>query len=214
MGMMEKQNKNNNTLPDYYIEKTARKKGFKSIVGVDESGYGPGAGPVVAGAVRIPNGVVEELLLSKKIKDSKKLTEKRREEAYEDIIKVCDWGIGIINNDIIDEINILEATKLAMQMAIKKLKYCDYVLVDGIVVLNTPYTQMSIIKGDNKSISIAAASIVAKVTRDRIMCDLHKIFPIYNWNKNKGYLTRDHIQAIKKYGITEFHRLSFKKVGR
>lgn len=212
--MRKKQNKNNNSLPDYYIEKTASKKGFKSIAGVDEAGYGPGAGPVVAGAVRIPNGAVEELLLSKKIKDSKKLTDKRREDAYEDIVKVCDYGVGIINNDIIDEINVLEATKLAMQMAVKKLEYCDYVLVDGNVVLNTPYTQMSIVKGDNKSISIAAASIVAKVTRDRIMCDLHKIFPIYNWNKNKGYLTRDHIQAIKKYGITEFHRLSFKKVGR
>jgi len=107
---------------------------------------------------------------------------------------------------------MLEATKLAMIKAVNDLNLCDYVLVDGTVLLKIPIEQEQVIKGDAKSLSIAAASILAKVTRDRIMYGLHDVFPIYSWDTNKGYLTKKHIDAIKKYGVTEYHRLSFRKV--
>lgn len=205
----------NNKFPDYLLEESASKKGFRHVAGADEAGYGPGAGPVVAAAVRIPQQHVETLLQAGKIRDSKKLSEKRRKEAYEDIVKICDYGIGIINNDIIDEVNILEATKLAMTKAVYDLKDCDYVLIDGRVVLKAACVkQRQVIKGDAKSISIAAASIIAKVTRDEIMCELHESFPIYNWKKNKGYLTKEHLQALEKYGPCTYHRLSYRRVGK
>jgi len=197
--------------PSYSIELGLISNGYKYICGVDEAGRGPGAGPVVASAVRIPPMRVEELI-ELGVKDSKMLSEAKREALYEEIIETCDYGIGIINNDIIDEINVLEATKLAMIKAINDLNLCDFALVDGTVVLKIPIEQEQVIRGDAKSLSIAAASILAKVTRDRIMYDLHKKFPIYSWDTNKGYLTAKHIAAIKKYGITEYHRLSFKKV--
>jgi ribonuclease HII len=201
-------------LPDYSLEREVIKNGFKAVAGVDEAGRGPGAGPVVAAAVRIPREHVNDLLGTEEIRDSKKLSARKRENLYDVITGLCDYGVGIINNDIIDEINVLEATKLAMIAAINSLEYCEYVLIDGNVPLKTHHAQTNIIKGDNISISIAAASIVAKVTRDRIMYDLHEIFPIYDWNKNKGYLTKEHIGAIETYGVTEFHRLSFKRVGK
>lgn len=201
-------------LPDYSLEKEAAKNGFKAVAGVDEAGRGPGAGPVVAAAVRIPLEHVEDLLGAEEIKDSKKLSARKREDLYDVITGLCDYGVGIINNDIIDEINVLEATKLGMTAAINSLEHCDYVLIDGNVPLKIHHAQTNVIKGDSICLSIAAASIVAKVTRDRIMCDLHEIFPIYDWKKNKGYLVKEHIEAIKTYGITEFHRLSFKRVGR
>lgn len=197
--------------PGYFLEKAVIDRGYSFVAGVDEAGRGPGAGPVVASAVRIPEDRVDELLKTK-INDSKKLSEKVREELYDKIIETCDYGIGIINNDIIDEINVLEATKLAMIKAINDLDYCDYVLVDGTVMLKVTVEQEQIIKGDAQSISIAAASILAKVTRDRIMYDLHGVFPVYSWDTNKGYLTSKHIKAINKYGITEYHRLSFRRV--
>jgi ribonuclease HII len=201
-------------LPDYSLEREVIKNGFKAVAGVDEAGRGPGAGPVVAAAVRIPREHVEDLLGTEEIRDSKKMSARKREGLYDVITGLCDYGVGIINNDIIDEINVLEATKLAMIAAINSLEYCEYVLIDGNVPLKTHHAQTNVIKGDNISISIAAASIVAKVTRDRIMYDLHEIFPIYDWNKNKGYLTKEHIGAIETYGVTEFHRLSFKRVGK
>ncbi|HUV84498.1 MAG TPA: ribonuclease HII [Methanosarcinales archaeon] len=202
-------------LPDYSFESCAINKGFCYIAGADEVGYGPGAGPVVAAAARIPNGHVNILLEAGKIRDSKKMTEKCREEAYKELIEVCDYGIGIINNDIIDEINILEATKLAMSKAIYDLDFCDYVLIDGNVVLrDNGIKQEQIIKGDNKSLSIAAASIIAKVTRDRIMRKLHSKFPLYHWDSNKGYLTKAHLAALKKYGPSPWHRLSYRRVGK
>ena len=201
-------------IPDYSLEAEANRNGFKFVAGVDEVGRGAGVSSVVAAAVRIPPEHVEGLLGTEEIKDSKKLSARKREYLYDVITGLCDYGVGIINNDIIDELNILEATKLAMTAAINSLEHCDYVLIDGNVPLKISHNQRNVIKGDNISISIAAASIVAKVTRDRIMCDLHEIFPIYGWNKNKGYLTKAHIEAIETYGITEFHRLSFRRVGR
>jgi ribonuclease HII len=200
------------TSPSYSIESELISKGYKFVAGVDESGRGPGAGPVVAAAVRIPPARVNELI-ELGANDSKKLSEKRREALYEEIINTCDYGIGTINNDIIDEINVLEATKLAMIKSINDLDMCNFAIIDGTVVLKIPIEQEQVIKGDAKSISVACASIIAKVTRDRIMYDLHEKFPIYGWNTNKGYLTKKHIEAIRKYGITEWHRLSFRKVG-
>lgn len=198
--------------PTYNLESELIAKGYKFVAGLDEAGRGPGAGPVVASAVRIPPARIEDLI-ELGAKDSKMLSEAKREALYEEIIKTCDYGIGIINNDIIDEINILESTKLAMIKAINDLDLCDYAIIDGTVVLKIPIEQEQVIKGDSKSISIACASIIAKVTRDRIMYDLHEKFPIYGWNTNKGYLTKKHIEAIRRYGITEWHRLSFRKVG-
>jgi ribonuclease HII len=200
--------------PDYSLEDQAKSEGYKYIVGTDEAGRGPGAGPVVAAAVHVPNEAVYELL--GKVNDSKKLTAKKREELYTIIRDTCSFGIQAISAEIIDEINILEATKLAMKSAIEQLEYYDYVLVDGTVDLNKQLycPTRQVIKGDAKSISIAAASVLAKVFRDHIMLDLHTIFPIYGWDKNKGYLTKAHIKAIKTYGITDYHRQTFKRVGR
>ena len=200
--------------PTYELEDQVKSEGFKYVVGTDESGRGPGAGPVVAAAVYIPDEFIPELM--GRVNDSKKLTAKRREELYDIIKKNCNYGVQEISAEIIDEINILEATKLAMKSSIEQLEYYDYILIDGTVDLRklVPYPQKQVIRGDAKSISIAAASIIAKVTRDRIMEDLHTIFPIYSWHKNKGYLTKDHIRAIRQYGITDYHRATFKKVGR
>jgi ribonuclease HII len=200
--------------PTYDIELELKDKGYKYIVGVDEAGRGPGAGPVVAAAVNIPLESVSSLL--GKVNDSKKLTAKKRDALYDFITENCVWGMYSIDADIIDEINILEATKVAMQAAVHQINSYDFILIDGTVDMKKllPIPQRNIIKGDATSISIAAASVVAKVSRDHMMEELHDIFPIYDWNKNKGYLTKKHIEAIQKYGITEFHRASFKKVGR
>lgn len=201
--------------PNYDLENQAKELGYKYIVGVDEVGRGAGAASVVAAAVYVPPESIN--LLSGKVNDSKKLSVKKREELFTIINDNCLVGIGNVSAETIDDINILEATKLAMKQAIEDVAYYDYILVDGTVDLSKhikycPYQR--IIKGDAKSISIAAASIIAKVTRDRIMIDLDKEWPIYGWKKNKGYLTKEHIEAINTYGITDYHRTTFKKVGR
>lgn len=200
--------------PTYELEGRARSKGARFIVGVDEAGRGPGAGPVVAAAVHIPDEVAPQFVDT--VNDSKKMTAKKRDELFPLIKKYCNYGVQAIDAEIIDEINILEATKLAMKSAIEQIEYYDYILIDGTVNLTDHVfcRQEQVIKGDAKSISIAAASIIAKVTRDRIMDDLHIIYPIYGWNRNKGYLTKEHMEAIKTYGITDFHRATFKRVGR
>lgn len=209
----------------YEIEANLLSSGCgKYIIGVDEVGRGPGAGPVTVGAVWVPQDNLPELMV--KIKDSKALTEKKRGELYELINDLCMWAVASVDNVTIDEINILNATKLAMKKAIGKLRgflqdptlsfpiNIDHVLVDGTVHLEDLWTpQTQIIKGDQKSISIAAASIMAKVTRDEEMKTLHWIYPEYGWINNKGYLTKQHIEAIKTYGITDYHRKSFRKVG-
>lgn len=198
--------------PDYSLEEQAKSLGYKYIVGTDEAGRGCGVADVVAAAVYIPEKALPELI--GQVNDSKKLTPKRRESLFEVIMSLCSVGVQKIGPEVIDDINILEATKLAMRSAIEQLEYYDYVLVDGTVDLSKHFwcPTQQVIKGDTKSISIAAASIVAKVTRDRIMLELHDKFPLYNWKKNKGYLTKEHIEAIKLYGPTNFHRLTFSKV--
>ncbi len=199
--------------PTYDLEDGHMAKGRTFVAGVDEAGRGPGAGPVVAAAVRIPAFVIP--LLLGKVKDSKKMSPKRREEMYEIITYNCDYGIGVIDNNIIDEINILEATKLAMRKAINELQFVNYVLIDGTVkIKELDIPQQQVIKGDNISLSIAAASVVAKVARDEMMMHLHYVYPVYDWIKNKGYLTKKHIEMIRLYGPSNFHRKSFNKVGK
>ena len=197
----------------YEIESNLIAEGYSYIVGVDEAGRGPGAGPVVAAACHVPEEMLSELLF--KVKDSKKMTAKKREELFPIIREGCDVGVGVVSSQVIDDINILNATKVAMEEAISHIRGIDYVIIDGTVKLKDfSLPQEQIIKGDQKSISIAAASIIAKVTRDRIMLDLHNILPIYGWDSSKGYLTKKHCEAINLYGISEFHRKTFKKVGR
>jgi len=200
-----------NKFPTYEFEDELKGQGYDFIAGVDEAGRGPGAGPVYAAAVRIPEYYITTLM--GRVKDSKKLSAKKRDGLYDMITHNCDYGVGVIDNRIIDEINILEATKLAMQKAINDLKYVNYVLIDGTVkVSGIGVPQKQIIKGDNLSLSIAAASVVAKVARDEMMKTLHYVYPVYNWVKNKGYLTKEHIEMLRLYGPTEFHRRSFNKV--
>ena len=189
-------------------EKELYSKGYEYICGIDEAGRGPLCGPVVAAAVILKKGDKIE-----GVNDSKKLSEKKREELFE-IIKqrAVAYSVGIVDEKIIDEINILEATRLAMKKAVEGLKQKpDYALVDAEkkVPIEVPY--MPIVKGDALSESIAAASIIAKVTRDRMIVELHEKYPEYNFAKNKGYGTKEHTEAIKKYGLCDAHRRSFCK---
>lgn len=201
----------------YELENQLLEEGCgKYIVGVDEVGRGPGAGPVTAGAVWIPDWRLPKLMT--KIRDSKTLTEKKREELFNLIDETCLWAVESVDNNVIDDINILNATKLAMEKALVNLGDvvdADHVLIDGTVKLDglwIPQTQ--VIRGDQKSISIAAASIMAKVTRDEEMKTLHWIYPQYDWLNNKGYLTANHISALKEYGPCKYHRMSFRRVGK
>jgi len=196
----------------YEIEEEAWVQGYKYVAGVDEVGRGPGAGPVVAAAVIIPKSYLPKLV--GRVKDSKKLSATKREGLYDEITKHCAWAVGSMDNDVIDDINILEATKEAMREAVLQLKDVDYVLVDGTVELYDLWCrQQQVIRGDSKSISIAAASIVAKVIRDEEMRTLHWIYPQYDFLNNKGYLTPNHIRALREYGPCKYHRMSFRKVG-
>ena len=180
-------------------------KGIKYIAGVDEVGRGPLVGPVVTAAVILPKDFYDE-----RINDSKKLTEKKRELLYDVIMKnAISVGIGISSEKIIDEINILEATKRAMKEAINNLNVTpEHLLIDA-VKLDLDIPQTSIIKGDAKSESIAAASIVAKVVRDRMMYELDSKYPMYDFKNNKGYGTKKHISALREYGIIDEHRKTF-----
>ena len=179
---------------------------FQAICGIDEAGRGPFAGPVVAGAVILPK---DHVILY--LNDSKKLSEKKREELYDVIMEqAVAVGIGMAAPARIDEINILQATYEAMRMAIGKLKIKpDILLNDAVTIPEVDIRQVPIIKGDAKSVSIAAASIVAKVTRDRLMREYDKVFPGYDFAANKGYGTKAHIEGLKKLGPTPIHRRSF-----
>ncbi len=187
------------------FENELYESGIKYIAGIDEVGRGPLVGPVVTAAVILPRDFYDE-----RINDSKKLTEKKRELLYDVIMEnAVSVGIGISSEDVIDEINILEATKKAMIEAVNNLSVKpEYLLIDA-VKLNIDIPQISIIKGDAKSESIAAASIIAKVTRDRMMIELDKLHPEYDFKHNKGYGTKKHIEAIEKYGIIKEHRKTF-----
>ena len=189
----------------YSYEKELINKGITLIAGVDEVGRGPLVGPVVTAAVILPLNYKLEGLT-----DSKKLTEKKRDKFYDIIMHdAISIGIGIKNADIIDKVNIYEATKLAMLEAINNLNIKpEHVLIDAMPLdMDIPHT--SIIKGDAKSLSIAAASVIAKVTRDRMMYELDKKYPMYNYKKNKGYPTKEHVEAINKYGLIPGYRLTY-----
>ena len=183
-------------------------KGIKLIAGIDEVGRGPLVGPVVCAAVILPEDYCDE-----RINDSKKLTEKKREMLYDVIMEnAISVGIGLSSEKVIDKINILEATKKAMLEAVDNLSVKpEHLLIDA-VKLNTEIPSTSIIKGDAKSISIAAASIIAKVTRDRMLLELDKKYPMYDFKHNKGYGTKKHIEAIYKYGVLKEHRKSFEPI--
>lgn len=201
------------------IETDLYSKGIKTIAGIDEAGRGPLAGPVVVASVILPqNSMIEG------VNDSKKVSEKKREKLYEIILdEAIAYGVGIISQEEIDRINILNATKLGLTTAIKEMENSikvknmnfdkpEIILVDALTKIDTdhiPYK--SIIKGDAKSYSIAAASIIAKVTRDRIMRQWAEVYPVYGFEKHKGYGTAYHIQAIKEHGLCPLHRRSFVK---
>ena len=189
---------------NYYTEKV------NFIVGVDEAGRGPLCGPVVAACCILPKEYKNE-----HINDSKKLSEKKREIAYKEIIEnVLDYGIGIVDAKRIDEINIYEATKEAMHIAISKLKISyDLILTDAMKLQNEKVEVIPLIKGDAKCECIAAASIIAKVTRDHILEEYDKKYPQYGFKSHKGYGTKKHIEAIKQYGIIkDFHRESYEPI--
>ncbi|HIU24900.1 MAG TPA: ribonuclease HII [Candidatus Copromorpha excrementigallinarum] len=191
-------------------EKELREKGFKTIAGVDEAGRGPLAGPVVAAAVVLPE---DFNVLG--IDDSKKLSEKRREELFDKIREgAVTWGIGIADHKTIDEINILQATKLAMRRALEEAgrkAEIDYIIFDAVEIDEIKKPQQSVIKGDSRVLAIAAASILAKVTRDRMMKEMALRYPGYSFEKNKGYGTKAHYEGIEKYGMCPIHRRSFLK---
>ena len=201
------------------IEEELYLKGINSIAGIDEAGRGPLAGPVVVACVVMPKDSMIE-----GVNDSKKVSEKKREKLFEEITKeALGYGIGIVSQEEIDKINILNATKEGLTLAIKELEKDlqekkrkfekpEIILVDALTKIDTdhiPYR--SIIKGDSKSYSIAAASIIAKVTRDRIMRQWDEVYPMYGFEKHKGYGTSAHITANKEYGLCPLHRRSFVK---
>lgn len=190
------------------IESRLYKKGYINVCGVDEAGRGPLCGPVVAAAVILPK---DEKIDG--VNDSKKLSEKKREVLF-DVIKekAITVGVGISDVELIEKINILNATKIAMKEAIENLKIKpDYVLVDGNQAIDISVPFETVISGDAKSESIAAASIIAKVTRDRLLIEYDKKYPEYGFAKHKGYGTKAHIEAIRTYGLTPIHRPSFCK---
>ncbi len=200
-----------NAIDNSIYEKAMFGKGFQFVAGIDEAGRGPLVGPVVAACVLLPKKFYLEGLT-----DSKKLSQKKREEFFylinEQAISI---GIGIVSSEVIDEINIYEATKKAMYNAVKQIKHpLDHILIDAMKLPELKIPNTSIIKGDLNSYTIAAASIVAKVTRDRLIDELDKKHPEYGFKNNKGYPTKEHLLAIEKYGIILEHRRSYKPVAK
>jgi ribonuclease HII len=194
-----------------HLERLLWRVGIRHVAGVDEVGMGPLAGPVVAAAVILPpdcdiTGIY----------DSKQLSPKKRDSAFDKIQNVAlGIGIGIVDTETIDRINILQATHRAMWIAVNELALRpDFCLVDGYPIRYFEYRHMGIVAGDSKSVSIAAASIIAKVTRDRIMCEYDAVFPEYGFAKHKGYSTKDHLERLSSHGICKIHRKSFGPVKR
>lgn len=191
------------------FEEQAKERGFQCIAGVDEAGRGPLAGPVAAAAIVLPPDCDLTGL-----DDSKKLTEERREFFYEKLTRMTDlWFVAVVDSPCIDEINILQATRLAMKQAVEKLKSLpDLVLVDGNQRIDIEPEQQTLVKGDQRCLSIAAASVLAKVTRDRLMHDYHRQYPHYGFDQHKGYGTKLHRDRISAHGPCEIHRKTFKGV--
>ena len=193
-----------------HYEQVAYSKGYGNVAGIDEAGRGPLAGPVVAAACILPKG-----LLIPGVDDSKKLSPRRRRELYLYLIEHPDiqYGVGIVSEKEIDRINILEATKIAMLETVKNLKTVpDYLLVDGLKLIHPEIPSEKIIKGDQLSLSIAAASIIAKETRDELMKELHAAYPVYGFDKHAGYGTAFHRKAIEMHGPCDAHRMTFEPV--
>jgi len=196
-------------MPDYTFEHAALATGAHSVAGIDEVGRGPLSGPVVAAAV-----ILDPDNIPKGLRDSKKLTAARRAVLFEEITASSDFSLGSCSVHEIDQINILQATFLAMRRALNGLKTLPgHVLIDGNrLPKDLPCPAEAIVKGDDRSVSIAAASIIAKVTRDRLMADLAQQFPGYGWENNAGYGTKQHLDALNRLGVTPHHRVSFKPV--
>jgi len=188
------------------FERSLWEQGFTHVAGVDEAGRGPLAGPVVAAAIIFP----KDFFLAG-VDDSKKLSHDRREQLYPEITSNCvSYGIGIVSVEEIDRINIYQAAMLAMRQALAQLSpAAEHVLVDGRNIPQLELPQTSIIKGDGLSFTIGAASIIAKVTRDRMMLDYHRAFPGYGFDRHKGYATHSHLAALRQYGPCTIHRRSF-----
>lgn len=195
----------------YEYEENLNKKGYNYIGGTDEAGRGPLVGPVVAACVVFPKGYKNDL-----INDSKKISEKKREQLYDIIVKdALSYGVGIVSAKEIDEINIYEASRKAMITSYNEAKKkidIDYLLTDAMPIESLDIPVMKIIKGDAKSVTIAAASIIAKVTRDRILYELDEKYPEYEFKKHKGYPTKRHIELINKYGVFDEYRTTYKPV--
>ncbi len=191
------------------FESEARRSGYSLIAGIDEAGRGPLAGPVVSAAVVLP-----ETFCVDHVDDSKKLTPKKRADLFPRIQEAAlSVGVGIVESETIDRINILQAALLSMAMAVENLAIQpDYLLIDGIFPIPFDLPQNALKKGDSRSISIAAASIIAKVTRDRMMVAYDRTYPEYGFSKHKGYPTKEHRQAIRKFGCSPIHRKTFKGV--
>lgn len=189
-------------------ENKKKENGYKNIAGVDEAGRGPLAGPVFAACVILPEGCVIN-----GINDSKKLSEKKREELFDEITKkAISYSIASVDEKIIDEVNILNATHIAMNKAVETMEILpDFVLIDGNSIKNMTIPHKTVVKGDAKSINIAAASILAKVSRDRYICEVAEKYPQYEFEKHKGYGTKVHTDALKKYGPCKIHRRTFLK---
>ena len=198
-------------MPDLFFEINLIESGYKYIAGVDEAGRGPLAGPVVAAAVILP-----EEFSSNQLNDSKKLSSSKREKIYNELMNVDSKVISafaVIDEVVIDKINILRATHMAMAQASSNLSIePSFVIIDGMPIKDFPFNNESIIKGDSKSLSIAAASVIAKVERDRIMLNYSKEYPEYKFEKHKGYGTKLHLDALKKFGPCKIHRKSFAPV--
>ncbi len=200
---------NLSTQPKDYFETMYYSRGYQRIAGIDEAGRGPLAGPVVAAAVILPKQGIEQELF-----DSKEISSKKRDDLYDVILsEALGVGVGVVGQEEIDVLNILEATLKAMALAVNKLPiYPDFILIDGPHGIRLSIPQKPVRKGDQLSNSIAAASIVAKVTRDRMMEEYHQKYPQYNFARHKGYGTKEHLRAIEKHGICELHRKTFRRV--
>ena len=206
---MPRKNSQKNKRDSFVYERRAAESGYNTVAGIDEAGRGPLAGPVVAAAV-----VIHNVDFSERIDDSKKLTERMRERAFIDILKRCDIGIGAVSVEDIDRVNIYNATLLAMKRAVKELeKEPDYLLIDGKMDVPVPQPRTCLMNGESLSVSIACASIVAKVFRDRLMIDADRKYSRYGFRKHKGYGTREHMDAIRKYGLCPIHRETFGPFG-